>query len=172
MTTVPVLLINGTVGAGKSTIGGACSDALTERDIGNAFVDLDALTWQHPSTSKWNSDLMFENLAVLWPNYAAHGSTHLVLAHVLEDPTDLDRYGDAVPGAELTICRVVAPEDVRAERLRRRMPPGAGLDWHLARSPELHVILEHAALDDFAVINDRPVHDVAMEVLTTAGWLP
>jgi hypothetical protein len=27
---------------------------------------------------------MFENLASLWPNYRAHGATHLILARVLE----------------------------------------------------------------------------------------
>ena len=173
MTTVPVpvLLLNGTVGAGKSTIGGECSDILAEREVPNAFVDLDGLIWQYPPTSKWNNDLMFENLAALWPNYAAHGATHLVLARVLEDPTDLDRYREAVPGAHVTICRLVAPEDVRVARLHRRMQPGSLLDWHLDRTGELHEILEVGALDDFVVVNDRSVREVALDVLERAGWI-
>jgi predicted ABC-type ATPase len=168
---VPTLLLTGTVGAGKSTIGGEISDALAECEVPNAFVDLDTLISQWPPTSKWNNDLLFENLASLWPNYAAHGSTHLILARVLEDPTDLDRYRAAVPGADITVCRLVADEDVRVDRLRRRMQPGPMLDWHLDRTVELHDILERAAFEDLLVVNDRPVRDVALDVLTRAGWL-
>jgi len=169
--TVPTLLISGTVGVGKSTIGGEIADVLAEREVPNAFVDLDALVWQWPSTSKWNNDLLFENLTAVWPVYAAHGTTRLVLARVLEDPTDLDRYRAAVPGAELTVCRLVADEGARLERLGRRMHPGPSLDWHLHRTIELHDILERAAYEDFVVVNEGPVRDVALEVLTRAEWL-
>jgi adenylylsulfate kinase len=168
---VPTLLLSGTVGAGKSTIGGEISDVLAELEIPNAFVDLDGLIWQWPSTSTWNNDLMFENLASLWPNYRSHGSTHLILARVLEDPTDLDRYREAVTDAEITVCRLIADERVRVERLRQRMQPGPLLDWHLDRTSELHGILERAAFEDFVVVNDRPVREVALEVLTLAGWI-
>ena len=60
---VPTLLITGTVGVGKSTVAAEINDVLAGLKIPNAAVDLDALAWQWPSTSSWNSDLMFENLA-------------------------------------------------------------------------------------------------------------
>lgn len=170
--TVPVLLLTGTVGAGKTTIAYEINDALAELEIPNAAVDLDALTAQWPSTSRWNADLMFENLAALWPNYAAHGATHLVLAHVLEDHTELDRYRAAIPSADITVCRIVAPEPMRTERLVGRMPPGPSLDWHLDRTIELEAILERSAIEHFVVENgDRPVREVAEEVLRKAGWI-
>jgi hypothetical protein len=75
----------GTVGVGKSTVAAEISDVLTALEVPNAAVDLDALVWQWLLTSEWNSDLMFKNLASLWPNYLAHGATRLVLARVLED---------------------------------------------------------------------------------------
>src|ERR1700722_3307686 len=87
---VPTLLISGTVAAGKSTVTAELNDTLAALKIPNAAVDLDALVWQWPSSSPWNSDLMFENLAALWPNYQTRGVTHLVLACVLEDAADLD----------------------------------------------------------------------------------
>lgn len=68
---------------------------LSEREIPNAMVDLDALTAQWPASSRWNADLMFENLALLWPNYRRHGATHLVLAHVFEDASERARYCEA-----------------------------------------------------------------------------
>jgi hypothetical protein len=170
---VPTLLLTGTVGSGKSAVAAEINDTLAELKIPNAAIDLDALVWQWPSTSKWNNDLMFENLASLWPNYQAHGATHLILARVLEDRSELDRYRSAVPGAEITVCRLTTPQPLRLERLRERMPPGPSRDWHLARSVELEGVLANSACEDFQVENgDRPVCEVALEVLVRAGWLP
>jgi adenylylsulfate kinase len=169
---VPTLIITGTVGVGKSTVTAEISDVLADLQIPNAAVDLDALVWQWPPSSEWNSDLMFENLALLWPNYRAHGATRLILARVLEDPAELVRYCVAVPGAEITVCRLVAPEAIRVSRLLGRMPPGPSRDWHLNRTVELENNLRRLACEEFTVENgDRSVHDVAFEVLVRAGWV-
>jgi len=170
---VPTLVLTGTVGSGKSTVAAEINDVLAELKVPNAAVDLDALVWQWPSTSNWNNDLMFENLASLWPNYQAHGTTHLILARVLEDRAELDRYREAVPGAEITVCRLTTPESLRIERLHERMPPGASRDWHLTRSVELEAILANLVCEDFEIENgDRLIRDVALEVLVRAGWIP
>jgi predicted kinase len=170
-TPVPVLLLTGTVGSGKTTLAYEVNDLLSERAVPNAAIDLDALTAQWPPSSRWNADLMFENLASLWPNYRARGTTHLVLAHVLEDGAERDRYRAAVPGAELTVIRVVAPEALRIARLRARMPPGPSLDWHLDRTVELEAILAGAALEDLVIENgERPIRAVAEELVDRVGW--
>jgi predicted kinase len=169
---VPTLLISGTVGVGKSTVAAEINDVLAELRIPNAAVDLDGLTWHWPSSSKWNDDLMFENLASLWPNYRRHGATHLVVARVVEERRALVRYEDAVPGAAITVCRLTAPASVRVERLGRRMPPGPSRDWHVARSAELERILTERRCEDFTIENDdRPVRTVAVELLLTVGWI-
>ena len=169
---IPTLLVTGTVGAGKSTVAAEINDALAEMAIPNAAIDLDALNWQWPPDSPWNRELMFENLAAIWPSYARRGVERLVLAKVLEDGDDLDRYRAAVPGADITVCRLVAPEPLRVERLRERMPPGPSRDWHLDRTVELEAILTAHGHEDFVVENgDRPVRDVALEVLRRAGWI-
>lgn len=86
---------------------------------------------------------------------------------------ELDRYRTAVPGAEITVCGLTTPERLRLERLHERMPPGPSRDWHLARTVELEGILADRAYEDFEVENgDRPIRDVALEVLSRAGWLP
>lgn len=171
MPTVPVILLTGTVGAGKTTVAVEMSDVLAEREVPHAAVDLDSLTFMWPWTSKWHSDLMFQNLAALWPNYQAHGATRLILANVLEDVTDLNRYRDAVPGAEITTVRLVAPERSRIDRLTARILEGPTRDWHLARTVELEQILERMSVEDFIVDNgDRTVRSVAVEVLERAGW--
>ena len=170
--TVPVLLLNGTVGSGKTTLAMEINDVLAERAVPNAAIDLDALTMQWPPSSRWNADLMFEALAALWPVYADHGVTRLVLAHVLEDRAELARYQAAVPGAEITVCRLVAPDHTYKRRITDRMPPGPSRDWHLARTTELHDILERTSLDDLVVVNeDGAVRDVALEILAKVGWV-
>ena len=172
MSRVPVLLITGTVGAGKTTVAFEISDVLRQREVPNAAIDLDGLTVMWPWTSKWHADLMFQNLASIWPNYQAHGATHLVLAHVLEDAAELDRYRAAVPGAEITVVRLVVPEETRKVRLRSRIPQQGARDWHLARTVELEAILAAAANEHFTVENgSRDVRNVAVEILQRAGWV-
>ena len=168
---VPTLLITGTTGVGKSTVAAEINDQLAARKVPNAAVDLDALVWQWPSTSPWNADLMFENLASIWPNYQSHGATHLVLARVQTDRAELDRYRAAIPGAEITVCRLVAPEAMRVKRLHGRMPRGPSLDWHLKRTAVLESELKKLKVEDFVVENgNRLASEVALEVLAVAGW--
>lgn len=167
-----MLLLTGTVGSGKTTVATEVADVLSEREVPNAALDLDTLTMQWPPSSRWNADLMFSNLALLWPNFRFHGAERLVLAHVLEDGTERSRYLAAVPGADLVVVRLVAPEPLRRRRLVGRMPPGPGLDWHLHRTAELEAILAAAEHEDLTVDNgDRPVREVAEEVLARIGWV-
>src|SRR5487761_2358641 len=145
----PVLFPSGSVGTGRSTLAAEINDALAELRIPNAALDLDALVWQWPATSEWNTDLMFENLAAIWPNFARRGVNHLVLARVVESEADLDRFRVAIPDASITICRLTAPERTRLRRVTTRMPAGPSRAWHLRRSVELEAILERSAIEDF-----------------------
>lgn len=168
---VRVLLLTGTVGVGKSTIATELHDVLSERGVPNVALDLDWLAMQWPPSSKWNSDLIFESLAALWPIHRDRGVKKVILAHVLEDGDDRARYAEAIPGAELTVVRLVASAPIRADRLMGRMPPGPGRDWHLHRTGELEAILDAAGHEDVVVDNgERPVREVAEDVLGRAGW--
>ncbi len=169
---IEVLLVSGSCGAGKSTIAAETNDVLAELGVPNAAIDLDALVWQWPSTSAWNGNLMFENLAAIWPNYERRGVRHLVLARVIETRSELDRYRAAVPGADITVCRLVSAESLRMDRIQQRMPPGPSRQWHLERTVELEQLLADRAIEDFTVENDeRSVRTVALDVLAGAGWI-
>jgi hypothetical protein len=54
--------------------------------------------------------LMFENLKSIWPNYRSHGATHLVLAGTQKNRVEFDRYRTAIPEADITAGRLVAPK--------------------------------------------------------------
>jgi adenylylsulfate kinase len=169
---VPTLIITGTVGVGKSAVAAEINDVLALLEIPNAAVDVDALVWQWPSSAPWNGDLAFENLAALWPNYHAHGATRLILARVVEERSELERYRTAIPDAVITVCRLTAPEGLRRRRLETRMPPGESLDWHLRRTVELEELLEAGQVEDFAVDNgERPIREVAIEVMLRSDWI-
>jgi hypothetical protein len=168
---VPLLLISGTVGVGKSAVGAEMSEILADREVPHAFVDLDALTYSWPPQGRYNEDLALENLSVVWANFQRAGARRLVVARVVESREDLRRYEEAIPGASVILCRLVASLETREARLRAR-EMGAGREWHLARTEELEQILQGAALEDFQVVNDeRPLRSVAEEVLRQAGWI-
>lgn len=168
------LLVNGTVGVGKTSVAESVGGLLTDADIPNAVIDLDWLrqSWPTPSGDRFNFSMMLRNLRSVAGNYLAAGAVRLVLAGVIEDLEDRKLCSDAI-GIELSACRLQADLSVIHQRLMRRHEnePEA-LRWHLARAGELAGILEQAAVDDFTVdATTRPVGEVAADVIGKTGWL-
>ena len=171
-TAVPLLVISGSMGTGKTTVLSEASDLLREAGIPHAAIDLDWLGQMHPERDPHGQCLAFANLAAVWPNYVAAGAERLIVARVVEDRAELDHYRAAVPGARPVVCRLTAPLTLMHERLRIR-EPGMNLDRALERATELDGILERAGVEDFVVDNGpgRSIGDVAREVLFRADWL-
>lgn len=168
---VPVIIVSGTIGVGKSAVASEMSEILCDRQVPHAYVDLDSLASSWPQVGPFNNVLAFRNLASVWANYREAGCERLIVARVVEHPSELDSYRRAVPGASIVVCRLVTSQETRVSRIRQR-EVGAGLDWHLDRTIELEEILQQASLEDFRVDNDgRPIRAVAHEVLEKAGWL-
>ncbi|MER8090896.1 hypothetical protein ACIO6T_38655 [Streptomyces sp. NPDC087532] len=168
------LLVNGTVGVGKTSVAESVGDLLTHAGIPNAVIDLDWLrqSWPTPPEDRFNSGMMLRNLRGVAGNYLAAGAVRLVLAGVIENQEDRKLCGDAI-GIELSVCRLQTDLPVIHQRLmRRHEDEPEALRWHLARAGELARILERAAVDDFTVdATTRPVGEVAAEVTGKAGWL-
>lgn len=170
---VPVLLLSGSMGAGKTTVMGEIADLLIEANVSHACVEFDGLALIHPHTADdpLGTRLAFRNLRSIWANHRAVGINRLVIAGVVEKREELASYRDAIPGADIVLCRLTAPIKTMHDRLRLR-EPGIYLPKFLARSTELERILSDARVEDFAVSNgpDRNITDVAREVLQRAGW--
>lgn len=172
-----VLVINGTVGAGKTTTAAAVGDLLRERGSRHGYIDGDALTQAVPADSgdPYNQRLLFANLAAIAPNYRQAGYGLIIIPMVVEDAADRDVYARAFAGpggpADISIVRVTASEEARLARLSEREPEGYWRDWCHARTVELEEVLESAGVDDAVVTNeDRDRLDTAAEVLDVAGW--
>ena len=169
-TAIPVLVLNGSVGAGKTTIGHAISCVLASAGIPHAFVDRDALCVSWPPRGRFNEELANRNLAAVWENFRDSGAERLVVAGVLESRDDVEALRTNIQSAAIIVCRLRASDAVRDMRLQAR-EHGVSRDWHRARSVELETILDHAAVDDFSIENDgRSPDAVAHEVLARAGW--
>jgi len=169
---VPVLIISGSMGAGKTTVLSEASDLLAEVGISHGAIDLDWLGVMHPPQGTHGEQLALANLAAVWPQYKTAGARRLLLASVVEDRAELQHYKVALPGAEIVVCRLIASSVTMQDRLRVR-EPGLFQPKALARSMELDSILSKARIENFVVYNDagRPITEVAREVLTKAGWL-
>lgn len=172
MTGIPVLIVTGTVGVGKTTVAGAVSERLEALAVPHAFVDMDALRWcfPRPSDDRFHTRLGLRNLRAVWRNCRAAGATRLVTADVIETPADLAGYEQAVPGAEIVVARLVARPATIARRLHGR-DTGSGLAWHLARAVELAEILERNGVGHLVVDTDEASpEELAGEILRRAGW--
>lgn len=168
--TVQVLVLTGSMGAGKTTVLGEASDLLTARGVVHAVIDLDDLTAVGLSDHLC-TELTYANLASVWSNFARAGVTRLLLGEAVENADELARIRAAIPDSTFVVCRLTATVETMQRRLRTR-EPGMLQPTFLARARELDDVLERARLEDFCVANDHgSVTDVAAEVLTVAGWL-
>jgi hypothetical protein len=169
---VPVLVITGPVGVGKSTIANEAAWLLRQADVPHALVDLDRIEqcWPVPADDPWNERVSHRNLACMWANFRQAGADRLILVRVLEARSLLRRVTEAVPGAQFTVVRLRAPLAVIHERIRSR--EASDPDWFLGAATHTAEVFEQAQVEDHLVDNEnRPATEVAEEVLHRVGWL-
>jgi hypothetical protein len=166
-----LLIITGSMGAGKTSVLAEASDILALRHIVHAAIDLDALGLAHLPSAAGTDGVMYRNLQSVCENYAALGVTRLVLARAMEDRAELELCRSVVSAQNTTICRLSAGIDTMQERVRTR-ESGVLQQEYVDRVTILDAILDRARLEDFVVLNeDRPINDVAKEMLIKAGWI-
>ena len=147
---VPVLLVTGPVGVGKTAVLREADALLVESRVHHATVELEEIArcWT-PQTEASRASFVHRNLAALWSNFTAVGATHLLLSALVERRQEIQRVLQAVPGGVVTVARLHAPLAVLEERIRSRepAPPDGELDG--ARWWTNH--FEHEQPEDFLV---------------------
>ena len=169
--TESLLIITGTMGAGKTTVLGEASDILAQRQIIHAAIDLDALGVAHLPSATRSDGVMYDNLRSIYGNYAALGVQRFLVARAIEDGAQLELCRAMIPAANVVVCRLTASIEAMKRRVEMR---DLGMLQHeyVARVAKLNLILDRAGLENFAVVNDqRSLTDVAYEMLVKAGWI-
>jgi adenylylsulfate kinase len=169
---VPVLLITGPVGVGKTETAVAASSLLSERGILHACVDLPQISRAFPERADdaWNEQLAHSNLACMWTNFRAIGAERLIVTRVLETRSLLERIAEAVPGADIVVVRLRASLEVIEERIQRRDRERP--EWFLRAAASLVPAVEEQRVEDHVVDNaELSIIETARAVLEKAGWL-
>jgi hypothetical protein len=166
-----LLIITGTMGAGKSAVLAEASDLLAQRRIAHAAIDLDALGLGWLPSGDKNDKVMYRNLESVCKNYEAEGVRRVLLARAMETRAELEVCRGAVSAREAVICRLVASMETMEKRVAAR-ETGILREEFVARVAELNRILDGARLENFAVRNEnRSLTEVAREVLVKARWI-
>lgn len=169
--TASLLVITGTMGAGKTTILGEASDILALRHITHAAIDLDALGLAHLPPGAKNDGVMYRNLESLRKNYASVGVQRFLVARAIESRAELDLCRSAISAAQTVVCRLTASDEEVQRRVVMR-ESGIAQREYVARVAKLNAILDHARLEDFSVANEnRPLSEIAYGILLKAGWI-
>jgi hypothetical protein len=166
-----LLIITGTMGAGKTAVLGEASDILAQRQIVHAAIDLDALGLAYLPPAVPSDGVMYDNLRSICRNYTDLGVKRFLVARAIEDSAQLKLFRDIIPAANSVVCRLTASVEAMERRVQLR-ESGVSQQEYVVRVAKLNGILDRARLEDFAVTNEnRSLADVALEMLVKAGWI-
>jgi hypothetical protein len=163
------VLIIGPYGSGKSTVAAEVSYLLGLRHEPHALLDLDYLGWASTGDEDRAAELglMLANLSAVSANYLAAGIRWYVLAYFVRDSTEVQAVRQAL-GLPLRVARL----DVPLAAIERRLAgdPTAERQDNL-RAAARQIAAGHGAdAGDFVLRGDRPVREIAEDLLARLGW--
>ena len=171
---VPVAIVTGTIGAGKSTVAAAMSELLHEAGIRHGLVEVDSLGEVYPAhdpADPYGEALAMQMLATLWPQYLAAGITRAIVTMTLENTKELMRLLEAMGSPAATVVRLDASGRTRAARIKQR-EFGNLRSTFLEKTDELGTRMAQLGIGDVIVDNDdRSPVDTARDVLRQIGWM-
>lgn len=162
------LFINGTVGAGKTSLVESIGEELKRRGVPHAMVDLDELrrSWPAPEGDPFNQQVGLASLAQLAILHSARGARFFIVAGVLESAGEVDTMRKGLGDDALLVRLTVEPDEgERRLRARHRNDPEQ-LAWYLRRFGELdHILATATPADAVLDTTGRALEDLAPEVV-------
>jgi energy-coupling factor transporter ATP-binding protein EcfA2 len=163
------VLITGLFGSGKSSVAVEMADILEKRGARYAVVDLDWLSWGWAGGDEVGAEhrMMLRNLAPVVRNYLDAGVRLFILARAIREGWELESLRASLP-VPLRVVELRVPWAEIERRLRS--------DVTTSRADDLRDAVAWAAssdgssIGDITVSNDRPIRDVATDILDRLGW--
>ena len=164
------VLLTGVYGSGKSSIADEIAYLLEQQGERYALLDLDYLSWAGTGTDYLAGEfgLMLQNLAAVAANYRPAGIRLFVLAYFARSHGEVAAVRKAL-GLPLCVARLTVPLPDLQRRLASDVASGRRDD--LAEAAASIAAAEGAGVEDTTISNDRPIGDVARDVMTFLGWL-
>lgn len=171
---MPVAVVTGTIGAGKSTIAALMSEILHERGVRHALVEVDWLGEVYPApdpSDPYSNDLAMKMLSTIWPQYLEAGITRAIVTMTLENQQELDDLAAAMGQPPVTVVRLLASPETRKERIAAR-EFGSLKELFLEKTDEIEDKMDCFELGDVIVGNDkdRSPLETARDALEGLGW--
>jgi hypothetical protein len=163
------VLITGVYGSGKSSVAQEIAYLLEKQSAPYALLDLDFLGWADTGGGgrpAWLK-VMLRNLAALLGNYQEVGVRFFVLAGAIRDLVEREAL-EAELSMPLRVVRLTVPLQEIEDRLRP--DPTAGRRDDLRGAASWIAASVGVGVEDLTVSNDRPIREVAAEILKWLGW--
>ncbi len=174
-----ILLITGPAGVGKSTLCWEISRQLSLRAASHAVIETDELDRIHPKPAPEAlarllpgcKDVSALTLHALWSVYRRLGHHRLIMPGVMMHlGFDKGWIAQAIPGASITVVRLLASEEALRERLSRRESP-ATLEDQIARTLRQARTMAANPADALTLGTEgQTVEQLALAVLSQTGW--
>ena len=169
-TKVPAaVLVTGPYGSGKTSVVEEIADLLEGRHVRYGAIDLDWLGWYDSDRPDHDagSPIMLRNLKSVVAHYLEVGVERFAIAGACSSAAQVEEIRETL-AMPLTVVRLTLP----IEEIRRRL----GTAVTSGREDDLRVAEEWVAdgrgedVGDLILPNDRPIRDVAAEILDRLGW--
>ena len=163
------VLFTGVYGTGKTSMVEEIADIMEERDVRYGAIDLDWLGWFDPGFGDHDAGrpIMMRNVDAVVGNYYAAGVRRFALAGAMSTTDELDDLRAAL-SMPLTVVRLTVPIEGIERRLGTSVTAGRHDDLLVAK--EWIATGRGGAVGDLVVENERPIREVALEVVTGLGW--
>ncbi|MEA2581551.1 MAG: hypothetical protein QOE83_2443 [Actinomycetota bacterium] len=168
------LLVTGAMGVGKTSVIEELAELLEDRGLSYAAIDLDWIGW-FAAPSRTDDEgpghlvtpVLLRNLDALVRNYLDAGVGSFLLARSIRERDEVDAVR-GVMAMPLTVARLTLPFPEIERRLGSAVTSGRADD--LAEAARWLAGSHGEGFEDFVVANDRPIREVATDILERLGW--
>lgn len=181
---VPLLLLCGAPGTGKSSVGWEVYWLLMREGVSVAHVDLDGIGYGPPGHSG-SFDLKFQNVAAVWRSYLERGASALVVSGLRALQEDVLACAAAVPGSVPTTVVLTVTAEEQRERILTRANTRYGLERGGGSSAQTPEALERVVAEARRLLEEEsdeipgalvldtvgvPVVEIARQLMLATSW--